>query len=170
LFAGRCQNLQQALYGNRGGIGFVGGQPQQIKLADVAAILFVGADPKVVGKTQLQSIYSVTNFLYQAPVRNALDANKPSPFKKLLVTWMGLQTDPNVLTQLLYVTMNLNLKEGLDIALKVAKDNTANAHTQATALMVIGKVGDKDHLDLLGPLMTEKKVLTNFNIGTEQVT
>lgn len=169
LFAARCQNLQQTLFGNRGGIGFVGNQ-EQIKLPDVATLLFVGSDPKVIGKTQLQSVYAVTNFLYQPSVRNALDPSKPTPFKKLLLAWMGQQTDPNVMTQLLYVTMNLNLKEGLDIAMKVAKDNTANAHTQATALMVIGKIGGKDHVSLLEPLLNDKKVLTNFNIGTERVT
>jgi hypothetical protein len=82
--AGLCQDLFQKLYGGP----FVGNRP--VRLAELAPLLLVAADPKV--RVPLQQRYLISTFLYQPETRSALAGGSPSPFKKS--SWRGCTGRP----------------------------------------------------------------------------
>jgi hypothetical protein len=158
LCEGRCQDLQQKLYG-----GFRGGQP--LALHEVAAVLLVAADPKV--SMPGLPAYTVGNFLYQSSARTALTVGpQPSPFRKLVLAWMRRQAaDDNGIYQALQVATNLNLNEGLDLAVEAARARKLKGQPLAKVLTVIGKLGTREHLRLLELHLTDTTVVGNFGLN-----
>src|SRR5262249_17866991 len=98
--AGRCQELQQRLYG------FQAGVVRTLALEDLAPLYLVACDPRVHPSPLATSLLS--NFLYQQAPRAALTGgSSPSPFKKLVLAWMNAQTEDNAVLQMLYLVNNL---------------------------------------------------------------
>jgi hypothetical protein len=162
LCAGMAQTLFQKMYGNR----FGGGQ---VNAAEVAALLLVASDPDV--RMPNQTRYMMSNFLYQQSVRAALTGPSSSPFKKILVAWMYRQTDDLAsLQQMFHLTTNLDLKEGLDLALKVVREKKVQGVGVASALTVIGKMGSKDHLTVLEPFLSDTTAIGNFALNRDRGT
>jgi hypothetical protein len=163
---GRCQELQQRFYGLQGGI------VRQLTLEDLAPLYLVACDPRVQPSPPATSLLS--SFLYQQAPRTALTGgSSPSPFKKLVLAWMNRQTDDTSVMQMLYLANNLNLKEGLDLAVRVVRDRRAKGLGLATALTTVGKLGDKDQVALLVPFLDDKTVIGPFTLnglrGTTEV-
>lgn len=150
----RCQNLMQTLYSGRGG-------QTQLTLGDVATLLFVGADPDVTLPVQTRQM--TCNFLYQQVFRQALANNARGPHvRKLLGAWMTQSTGTQLTQQVLSLSMQLDVKEGMDLALKLIKDKD---YAGGMAITAIGKWGTKDHLATLEPLLDDKTALGNFQIN-----
>jgi hypothetical protein len=158
--ANLCQQLYQRLYGgpwtpNR-----------QLDLAEVAPLLLVASDPRTT--MPLQSRYLVSNFLYQPSVRAAL-AQAGSPFKKLTLAWMERQVDDDVAGQQMFFTVaNLDLKEGVDIALKVVRDKKLKGAGLASALTTLGKLGGKQHRAILETFLSDTTVVGNFALNRDR--
>jgi hypothetical protein len=158
MFAGRLQNLQQHLYNP-----LLGGRGP-VSVSEVAALLFVASDTRV--RVPLQSVYMLNNFFYQPSIRSALGAPaSASPFKRLLVAWMHAQSDPNVVQQTLNLAMNLELKEALSLAVKIANDKTVRGHPLGLALTAVGKLGGKEHRPLLERFLDDTTLVGNFGIN-----
>jgi hypothetical protein len=162
----RCQALQQRLYG------FQAGVVHPITLEDLAPLFLVACDPRVRPSPPATSLLS--SFLYQQAPRTALTAGpSPSPFKKLVLAWMTQQTDDNAVMQMLYLANNLNLKEGLDLAVRVVRDRRVKGMGLATAFTTVGKLGGKAQVALLEPFLDDKTVIGPFALnrmrGTTEV-
>lgn len=172
LFLGRCQMLQERMYGNMrmGGFRNPGTSPQ-ITLGEVASVLFVASDSRL--HLPPNAGWVVPQFLYQpAPREGLTQGPQPSPFRKLLLEWMKSQTDENGMQQVFYLAINLDIKEALDVAVKALREKSAKGHGLGMAMIVVGKLGNKEHLALLEPYLADNTPLGTFrfndlNISTE---
>jgi hypothetical protein len=164
--AARCQDLQQRLYG------FQAGVVHPITVEDLAPLFLVACDPRVHPSPLATSLLS--SFLYQQAPRTALTGSpSPSPFKRLVLAWMNHQTDDNSVMQMLYLANNLNLREGLDLAVRVVRERRVKGVGLATAFTTIGKLGGKEQVGLLEPFLEDRTVIGPFALnrmrGTTEV-
>lgn len=166
VLASRAQAIWQTLYG---GVR-VGRGARSVALADVAPLYLAGSDPAVVG--HLTSSNQLLNFLWQPAPQAALRGG-PSPFKKLVLAWMSVQTDDNVVQQMFNVINNINMKEGLELAVTLIKGKKIRGMSLATAMTTVGRLGTRTHLKDLEPYLADKAIVFNFNfggqVGTTQV-
>ena len=166
----RAQELQQQLWGPWSGMG---ARPQLIA-SDVAALFLVGADPEMSkGITTTNNVNVVSNFLWQQPFQNALRSGEQAvAFRKVFFAWAELRTDVNSVSQTLSVIQNLNLKEGLEFAVRTMKSKDQQIWTRAQAMTCVGKMGDKTHLPSMEAMFEDKTQVTNIqwnnvNISTQ---
>jgi hypothetical protein len=164
LLASRCAVIQQNLYT---------GSRVPPSLGDVLNVLFVGSDVRMnVAPITIQMTYQ---FLFQPSFRNSLHTGEQGELvKKLLLHWVERHRgEPTTSHNLLSTATILQLRELLPAAVAIAGDPKLAVHTRATALTVIGRLGDKRHIADLSPVLTEKTQIGNFNFnnasGTTQL-
>lgn len=165
----RAMELQQQMFGP-----WSGGRPRpQMQAADIAALFLVGADEEMSKYIKENQFNPVANFLWQQPFQNALRTGDQAPaYRKLFFAWAENRGDVNSVSQALSVVQNLNLKEGLDFAVKVVKMKDLQIWTRAQALTVVGKMGGKEHVPAMEALFEDKTQVTNIqwnnvNISTQ---
>ncbi len=158
--AALCQQLHQKLYG---------GPPlpnRQLDLVEMAPLFLVAGDPRT--QVPAQSRYLVSNFLYQPSARTAL-ATADSPFRKLALAWMERQLDDEVACQqMFFMVGNLDLKEGVDLALKVVRDRKLKGRGLASALATLGKLGGIEHAPALEAFLGDARPVGNFALNKER--
>ncbi|HTU17955.1 MAG TPA: hypothetical protein VMG10_07815, partial [Gemmataceae bacterium] len=162
----RCAQLCQELVNRQRAQLFMNGKSaiQGISLTEIAPLLLVAADPKVT--IPVQHRYLFGNLLYQTVVQNELRAGRPTPFKKILLAWMERQAEDEMTAQILFDTINnLQIKEGLPLALKAARGKKLRGGGIAHALVTIGRLGDKRHLAVLESFLDDKTQFCGFGIG-----
>jgi hypothetical protein len=161
MCASQCQNLYQRLFQQPG-------RPA-LTVADLASLFLVAGDSRV--EVPLQSRYMMFNLLHQPAARNALTTSPNVPFKKIVLAWMEAQlNDTNAQQQVFYLLTNLDMKEGVDLALKVLRDKKAAPFTLAGAMTVVGKLGGKEHVNILKGFLEDKTVVGNFMVNRAQGT
>lgn len=155
----RAQELQQQLWGPWSG---TGARPQ-LNAPDIAALFLVGSDSEM-GKTiTANNVNPVSNFLWQQPFQNALrNGELAAPFRKVFFAWAENRTDVNSISQTLSVIQNINMKEGLEFAVKVMKMKDLQIWTRAQALTCVGKMGTKEQLPAFEALFEDKTQVTNI--------
>jgi HEAT repeat protein len=159
LCSARCQELFQKLYG-RPAVG-----SRQVNLAEIAPLLLVLSDADV--RMPEQQRYFVFNLLYQQTSQNLLRNASATPFKKIVLAWMERQADDEAGLQLVFNLVNqLEIKEGLDLALRTIRDKKLKGMMLASALTTVGKLGDREQLPLLERYLADQTVIGNFNLGT----
>ncbi|MGH7226616.1 MAG: hypothetical protein ACRELF_25655, partial [Gemmataceae bacterium] len=160
--AQRCQDLinrqRTPLFIN------VNSEIQGMALTEIAPLLLIAADPKVT--IPLQHRYLFGNLLYQTVVQNELRGGRSTPFKKIVLAWMERQAEDETTAQILFDTINnLQLKEGLPLALKAVRSKKLRGSGVVHALVTIGRMGDKQHLVVLEPFLDDKTQFCGFGIG-----
>jgi hypothetical protein len=162
-----CAVLSSHLFQKVFGQGARGAQGVQVEPAEVAPLLLMAGDPRT--NMPPQSRQMVVNFLYQPSLRAALTGPDNPPFKKLTLAWMARQTDDeDAAQQMFFAVQTLDLKEGLDLALKVLKDKPLKGRGLGAALTTVGKLGNKEHLEALVPFLQDKTLVGNFALGRER--
>jgi len=155
-YAGECQAMWQRVYQP------VQGQRTPLTLGNVATLLFVGSDPEIPISEQARQ--QAANLLYQPAFNNAVRTGpKVAHLQKLLGGWMR-QATGIAASQSLQMAMQFNLKEGLELALKLIKDKD---YANGMTLAAVGKLGSKEHLPLLEPLLKDETVITNFQFNNQ---
>jgi hypothetical protein len=158
-----CTQLFQKLYGPQARSG------GQVEPAELAPLLLVAGDPRTNMPSQPRTM--VVNFFYQPAIRAALLGDTNPAFKKLALAWMERQTDDeDAAQQMFFAVQNLELKEGLDLALKVLADRPLKGRGLGGAMTTVGKLGNRQHLAILERFLDDKTVLSNFALGTERGT
>jgi hypothetical protein len=165
----RCSEQCHELFGRM----VYGGMPgvrTPLDLADVAEVLLVAGDPRVT--VPPQSRPWVSTFFYQEPVLSALRGGEQTPFRKLVVAWMERQTDDEDAAQQMFLVMTqtLNLKEALDLGLRVLRDRPVKSRGLAGALVTVGKLGGPAHRTALEPFLNDATIVGNFAVGKERGT
>jgi hypothetical protein len=162
----RAMELQQQLWGPN-----IGTQPRpQMNVADVAALFLVGSDPEMAKSIPENQVNPVSNFLWQQPFQNALrSGEQAAAFRKLFFAWAENRSDLNSVSQALSVIQNLNMKEGLDFAVKVAKMKDLQIWTRAQALTVVGKMGGKEQVPMMEAMFDDKTQVTNIQWNNVQL-
>ncbi len=146
-----------------------------IATGELGAILFCATNPKV--RIPPNSLHTINNLLYNPSVRMAITTgDEDAPIRKLVSLWLASPTDPAFLVQNLYITTNLNLKEGVDLAVRILspKDPKAldavNAHQKSVALNTLGRMGSKAQIPLVQQFMADNAIVTNFQFNKEKGT
>ncbi|MSR33104.1 MAG: hypothetical protein EXR99_16570 [Gemmataceae bacterium] len=160
LLTGKCQWLHNNVFNPGGGL------PQTVALTDIGAVVFSATRPAA--HLPQETLYNITNLLYQPTARDAITGGKSVPFRKLVVAWMLEQNDPNIISQHLYLAQNLNLPEGLGLARKSATDKKLPLYTRAVALTLIGKMGTRDDAPTLREYVNDASLLGNFQLANQQ--
>ncbi len=122
---------------------FAGGY--SISLGAVGAMLFVGSDKQVTLADDLaMQLVFLTN---QPAIQQTMNGSaQAAPVRKILGAWVSHDACVNVLSQNLWLAMRFDLKEGVEPAAKALKQGNQPANIKQTALMLIGKLGDKSNL------------------------
>jgi hypothetical protein len=160
--AAECANLFQRQFGP------LVAQRRQISLGDIAAVLFLCADPELRVAEQARTL--TVNFLYQQAFNQGIRSGpRAEPLKKLLGAWMQ-QASGQAATQVLQLAMQYNIKEGLDLALRLVREKD---YLGGMSILAVGKLGTKEHLPVLEALLGNDTVVVNVNFnnkpGTAQV-
>ncbi len=157
-----CQQLYQKLYGNPWA------PNRRLDAAEVAPLLLVAGDSRTEMPPQLRSL--VANFFYQPSIKEELSA-AGSPLRKLALAWMERQTDDDTACQqMFFMVGNLDLREGVDLALKVIREKKLKRAGLASALTTLGKLGGKDHAAALEAFLGDTTTLGNFALNKERGT
>ncbi len=154
--AGECQNLFQRVYVP------TATARRQISLADVLAMLFISSDPSVpVSDVARQQ---TANLLYQPAFSTAVrNGPRADQVRKVFGAWVGEARGPAA-QQAMNMALQYNLKEGLDIARKLIDQKEYGG---GMAIIAVGKLGAKDDLSMLEPLLTNNTVLLNVNFNNK---
>src|SRR5262249_82041 len=95
-------------------------QRKQISQGDVAAMLLVGSDPEVALADPTRVL--TVNLLYQPAFNQGIrTGSRVEPLKKLLGGWIS-QASGQSAVQMLNLAMQYNLKEGLDLGLRLIRE------------------------------------------------
>lgn len=156
-----CQNL---VHQTRAGI--VNGvfRHQPISVVQIAPLLLIAADPLVTISAEHRFLF--TNLLYESTVQTELRGGRSTPFKKILLAWMQRQAEDESMSQYIFgVINNLELKEGLHLAVKAVRDKKLKGASAAHALVTIGRFGNKENLPLFESFLDDKTQFCGFGIG-----
>lgn len=154
--AGECQALFQKM--NSATVA----ERRQISLADIAAILLIATDPEAAVNDQGQMM--AANLLYQPAFNQSLRAGpRAEQTRKLFLSWAG-QVKGNAANQTLNIAMQYNLKEGLELGLRLIREKD---WANGMAIVAVGKLGTKAHLPLLEPLLNDATVIMNVNFNNK---
>jgi hypothetical protein len=143
-----------------------------IVAADVAALFLVGANAEV-SKAIVNPVNGnvVANLLWQQPVQAALQNGEQAvPFRKLFFAWADQRNDVNTISVTLSLIQNLNLKDGIDYAVRVVKTKDQQIWTRAQALTCIGKLGGKEQLTSIEALFDDKTQVTAIQWNQVHIT
>jgi hypothetical protein len=159
-YAGDCMSTLQRMWGQ------VPSDRRQPTFAEIAVLLFISSDPNVPLTDQSRQL--TINLLYQPVFQQPTKAGPRSAQSRKLLTGFLMQSSGQVAVQCLNVAQQFQLKEGLDLAVKLIK-NKDFAFGQA--ITTIGKLGNKDQLPILEPLLKDETVLMpGFQFGGQQLT
>jgi len=141
----RCQEIFQQLYTPQG-------QRGTVSLGQVVALMYAATDDTY--QVQPQAIYQLNSLLYQQEPRQGFTNNQAA--RRLLVAYVQQRSnDPNMAHQNMNLAMQFDLKECVEPALKMALARDQQVYTRATALIVVGRLGGKVHIDKLKPLLAD---------------
>jgi hypothetical protein len=153
----RCSQLQPRMNQR------VSGMPAIISQGEVGQLLFLGLHPEV--KLGQQTIAQINQFLYRPELRNWMITGDPAPplMKKLLLAWLDKNIDDaNTGYMITNLSQTLQLKELIEPALKIAANAKAFPHVRANVLSAIGRLGDKDTISKLEPIIADTTQVQQF--------
>jgi hypothetical protein len=132
-----------------------------VTFPEVAVLLFVAADPNVTVVDQSRQF--MLNLLYQPAFQQTVQNGPRSDAAKKLLGAFMLQASGPMSQQFLQLAIQYKIKEGVDLAVKLIKDKD---YAFGQSITTIGKLGGKEHLPILVPLLKNDTALTgqfNFN-------
>lgn len=134
--------------------------PQTPSLGTAATLLFLAAEPEF-DVPEHSNHPNLFNVIQQQTVLVALrEGPYKEPLRKLLGKWMVRPTTVNLLYLKLNLAVQLDIKEGLLLALRVFKDKQLNQpHYRIHALNAIGRLGGKQYAGVLQPLLQDQSDL-----------
>jgi len=150
--------LQQVLWNPWGGNG-------NVDVSQVVALLYVASDSRV--NFDINTFYMITNFLYQGYLQQDFKANPAA--RRVLAAFIDKRADQNTLAQVMNVVLQMELKELVPVALKMATSKDTQAYNKSMAALVVGRMGTKEEADKLAPLLEDKTNLGNMQVGTQML-
>jgi hypothetical protein len=102
------------------------------------------------------------------PETLAKDDAAALPFKKLFLAWLEKEPQPYMVQRGVQVAADAKMKETLPLVLKMIREKSAPAYTRAQTALLLTRVGTKEHLKDVEPLLEDKTVVGNFGINNKQ--
>lgn len=126
-------------------------------LGTTATLLFVLCDPQVELQNPNEDSY-LQNFIQQGEFQKALTEGPFKPgVRKLVGQWMLRPGSDNNLYMKFHLTMQYDIKEGLETAIRILRDRQPNrTHFRIQAMGIVAKLGGKEYAGLLDSLLDDK--------------
>ena len=130
--------------------------------AEISQLLFLGTHPGVTLTPQY--VVQVNQFLYRPELRTWITGSGGAGlFRKLMLAWLNRNIDD---TNIGYLINNLaqtvQMKELLGPSAKIAQNAKAIPHVRANVMTVLGRLGDKEHMSILEPLIADPTTVQQF--------
>jgi hypothetical protein len=160
----RCTTLQQQMYPR---FSAQGETPSQV---EVGQILFLAVNPRL--DITAQACASINQFLYRPEVRTWFASGNAAPLmRKLLLNWLDRHIDePRTGTMIANLMNSLQLKELTDLGLKLLLDKKTLGYVRAQIMVAFGKMGQKDVVEKIQPLLTDDTQVAQFVINQTRST
>jgi hypothetical protein len=147
----RMQSIQQMISWPQ----FNGGQPATVPFGTICTLLFVSSTEGVTITDQ--DTIQIFNLIQQPPfLSNLRTTSNTVTLKKLLGMWILHNSGPSVAYMNLQLAFNFDLKEGLDLAVKmIGNDAGGQPFMRQYVILAIGRFGNHEHISLLEPLLKD---------------
>jgi hypothetical protein len=157
-FSRRCEDLSTGpeAYGlvDRGGP----------SVGTVSALLFVGVSPET--KIDEQAAVQLFNLLQPVLQSTAKRGQWLPLLRKMTARWIERDNGPAVAFQNLWLSFNLDFREGLHVAESVVRSESRTADVTPYAILVLAKFGGVEHVPIIEPLLKESvTVVSEENDG-----
>ncbi len=132
-----------------------GGSPATVPLGTVCALLFVSSTDGVTISDQ--DAIQLFNLIHQASFQSSLRTTANAPMlKKLLGMWILHNSGPSIAYMNLQLAFNFDLKEGLDLAVKmIGNDGGGQPFMRQYVILAIARFGNHEHIPLIEPLLKD---------------
>ena len=90
------------------------------------------------------------------------------PFKKMFLSWIDKEPQPYMVQRGLQIAADAKMKEALPLVLKHIKDKNAQVYTRAQTALLLAKIGTKESIKEIEPILEDKTLIGNFNINNTQ--
>jgi hypothetical protein len=98
----------------------------------------------------------VSQLFHQSRMINEIPANDDDhPLRRLLGAWVERTAETGLAFQSVWLAMRFQLKEGLAPATSLLKRGEHQPYVRQMAILAIGKLGGKEHVDVLEPLLKD---------------
>jgi len=144
--------------------------PRMPSLGTSAAMLFVASDPQLDAQENLNEYSYLINAIQQQEFNKALTQGPLQvSARRLLAQWIARPAHENILYNKLNLALQYDLKEGLEVALRLARNRQAAIpHYRVQAIGAIGRWGGKDYAAVLEALMDDKSEIFRGQIGNNK--
>ena len=165
MFTAFCQEAQQRTQ-------YVPGvdyreRQKSITRADVALYFLLSSELSQ-DKTGRASSYGYT--FMNAPVLpetlNKDDAASAA-FKKLFLSWIEKEPQPYMVQRGVQIAAEAKMKEALPLVLKLINKKDLQGYARAQTALLLTKVGSKEHIKDMEPLLDDKTIIGNFGINNK---
>lgn len=132
--------------------------------ADMTFFLFFSSDSRI---RKNDPAFSRASILLQGnQISNAISEKDGTPaMRKIFLDWLENESQPGFQQRGFLIASQANLKEALPLALKLLERKEQQSYNKAQILVTLFKLGGKEHIPKLEPLLDDKSVLTTFNFG-----
>jgi hypothetical protein len=155
LLGFRCEDLQQRANQSLE-------QPGQLTLGSLAAMFFVASDPQLMVNDRVAGY--LHSFSYQPAMQLGLrGGRKTEPLKRVVGSWVARTAGSSNAYPGLMLSMQYDLREGLEPALNLVRQPGSQAQFLQMALLVVGRFGDREHIAVIEPLLENRDGLFTQN-------
>ncbi len=157
----RIQQLQQGMQNRNTAL------RKTPSMESIAGLLMVTASSESGLDSREQS--HLYNLMYQTTFREAAKKGPyTEPLKRLLDAWILSNTNSAWTYRAVQISLEFGLPRGLDLALQLLNPQGNNS-TNAYAIVAIGKLGGKDYVPALVPLLENDRVCWTWHRGNNKV-
>jgi hypothetical protein len=127
----------------------------RLSAGSMLALIFVAGDPAIsIGDDTVGSIISLPSYMEMFALRGAGPSDpRREVCLKVIGRWVARDIGAKYLPANLVLAVRLNLKEGLDPAIKTLQQPQPSTITKCAALKLIAKFGGPDQIALVEPLL-----------------
>ena len=128
-------------------------------IASVSALLIVAADDST--PLEDQTAQKIFQLMQHAGVTQGLNADGESATRRLVGHFVRRSSGTPLAYQMLWLSMQCNLPEGLIPAEAILQEKTPQPYILQNAMLAIAKLGNEQHLALLEPFLEVETPINN---------
>jgi len=133
------------------------------------ALYFLMTTELAADKTGQLASYGYT-FMNAPILPETLSKDTPAvqPLKMLFLAWIEKEPQPYMVSRGLQIAADAKMKETLPLVMKMVQSKTSPVYTRAQTALLLTKIGTKEHIKDIEPLLEDKTVVGNFGINNVQ--
>jgi len=132
--------------------------------ADMTFFLFFSSDSRI---RKNDPAFSRASILLQGnQISNAISEKDGTPaMRKIFLDWLENESQPGFQQRGFMIASQANLKEALPLAMKLLERKEQQSYNKAQILVTLVKLGGKEHIAKLEPLLEDKSVVATSTFG-----